>query len=83
MIRWLPDSEALRYDSLASKVITYISIDGREKLVCVLVIVLTGVGHDSVKHCLLLLGHFLLVILSGGFLDQVNFSHLSAKKYLV
>ena len=54
--RYLDSIIALRYDSLVSKIITYISIDGREKLVCILVIVLTGVGHDSVEDGLLL-GH--------------------------
>ena len=46
-------------------IITYICIDRWLELVCVLVVVLTGVGHYPVKHGPLSLLLSLLVILSG------------------
>ena len=47
----------------SNPLITYICIDRRLELVCLLVVVLTSVGHDPVKYGLLLLKLFLFVIL--------------------
>ena len=57
-------------------IITYICIDRWLELVCVLVVVLAGVGHDPVEDGLLLLQLPLLVVLLGGQLDQVSLCHL-------
>lgn len=61
---------------LVSVIITYISIDGRQELVGVLVVVLTGVGHYSVKHRLLFLLFPLGLVLTGCLLYQINLRHL-------
>ena len=57
-------------------IITYICIDGRLELLGVLVVVLTGVGHDAVEDGPLLLQLLLPVIRLGGELQQVRLRHL-------
>ena len=60
--------------------ITYICIDRRLELVGFLVVVLTGVGHDSVEDCSLFLQLLLFIILLGGELDQVCLINLKPQQ---
>ena len=74
MIKVFPDSRAGR--TILMSIITYICIDRGLELVCVLVVVLAGVGHDPVKDGLLLLQLPLLVVLLGCELEQIRLRHL-------
>ena len=62
---------------ITSIIITYICINWGQELVGVLVVVLTGVGHDPVEHGLLLLLFSLLIVLASCLLYQVDFGHLN------